>query len=189
MAFNSSKAFTWYNIIIFPWDGANYGTGIALDDRQYLTAELQVDTDKMKSAGVDSALLSVVTGAKGKFSQGRVQIAVLDTITGESSSNSGASGSRVRNTGVDAGEDLPYFGVVGHMYGENGENIVVGLPLFKADAPPGFTMTDQNKFHMTECSGSAIANALSATPTRVLFIKEQETAALITDGDTFFGIS
>lgn len=189
MGFNSGRFFTWYNIILFPWDGANYGTGVALDERMYVTVEPQSDTDEMKSAGIVTARLQVVTKTNVKISQGVVQIAVLDALTGESSSNSGASGSQVRKTGIDGGTDAPYIGIVGHMIGENGENIAVGVPLFKADAPPGFTMTDQNKYHMTECSGVGIANALASNPLRVVHVQENEAAALITDGDAFFGIS
>jgi len=189
-AYNSRIVYTLYNLKIAVWDGSNYGSPIALADEQTFTFEPQVDEAEMKSGGIVRHLLAVATHITGTLSQGRVQEDVQDALTGITSSESGSSGSRQADGGIDAGADLDYFGAVGAFHTDGGGNIVVGVPLCKPSSGFfGFTQDSQNDFIMQEASIRGIANDLSSQPDRIVFRRENEAAALVTDFDTFFGIS
>jgi hypothetical protein len=184
------RLFTLTALTVAPWDGAAYGSPVAVGDRQQLQVTPQMDTDEVKAGGVVVALLSVATHVTFTLAYARLQPAVLSVIATDSPTTSGSSPAAVTDFGTMGG-GLPYFGVMGAFASEDGGNVLIGLPLCKLDSAPA-PANDQNQFATYSVTGRGIANPASDSPGRLLVVRQYETAAALPADadavDTFFGV-
>ncbi len=174
-------AFTLVDLQVAPVTSSGYGTAVDLDYQQVMEIEPQHDTHEIKAGGKLVELLSVVTHANFKISQGLVDQEALAVIAGTTATTSGTTPNQTKTTDLEGGgAGLPYFGVIGKLVSNDGAALMIGLPKCKLDAAPA-TKSEQNQFVMAEASGRAIADSNGI----IVRYQAQETAGNI-DFSTFF---
>jgi len=181
--------YTLTDLRVARWDGTTYGTPVSLAEGQTLEFEPQADTDQKKSYGLITRLLSVFTSVNITIGVGLIQANAWWVMIRLAVSETGDSGDKIQSLGVDGGgAGLPYFGVVGNFASDDAGDVAIGIPRVKLDAPPSLA-SEQNQFILPESSAVGIANTISATPKRILFIDQNQQAKVISNFNTFFKIS
>ncbi len=157
--------------------GAYTGTVVNMDSDQLFSVEPQSDNDEMRDSGAITRALSVFTKMNWTIGMGGWDVDALAIVTGSSSSSSGSTPNRVRTTKHFAGgAGLPYFGMIAAAPTDDGGVFVLGLKICKANAKPAAEWDGkENKFHVSEVEGVAIADAANSN---IIFVdKQYETAA------------
>ncbi len=165
-----------YNIVT-----DTFGTAVELPEAQTLEFSFETDTDAIKAGGYLQHLLAVTTHATLKLSSAGVPFEALAILSGASNNSSGTPPNRTRRLNVGAGgSGLPYFGVVGKLVGEQGDDLHVGLPVCKLDGVPSWK-AEQNKFVIASAEGRAIKRASG----HLVYLLGHETAASVDFNEIF----
>lgn len=136
--------------------------GVAtLDSDQMLSVEPQSDTDQLRDSGRISRALAVATHADLTLNNGGIDFSALAVLTGSSTATSSTTPNRRRRMKYTAGgPGLPYFGVIGEGFTDDGGLVIVGLKICKLNVFPKIELDGtENKFVISECEGIAIPDA------------------------------
>lgn len=164
-----------------------YGTPGSLEYGQKLEFSPQADTDMIKAYGMAVELLAVVTHCTGAFDAGLIDDSAYQIIAGNAVASAafGTTPNQYNRLDVQVGQDgLPYFGLIGKLFGVGGADLHVGFAKCKLDSMPGFTI-EQNKFVLPSTAVSMITPDVSIR--KLVRIERHETAEDISsDFDTWF---
>lgn len=160
----------------FNINAGSFEGGVAnLDSDQMLTVESEGDTDELRDSGKIARLLAVMTKANITITQGGIDFSALAVLTGASTETSGSTPNRRRRMKLKAGNNLPYFGIIGEAYTDDGGVVPVGLKVCKLNKYPTITMDGtENKFQISEMEGTAIC---APDDDDLIYIETQETLA------------
>lgn len=140
-------------------EDGEYGTPAYIEYPQDGGYTPSMDNDMIKAGGANVEALSVHTGAEITIKEASMREDAISIIEGESSTESGTSGNRVK-TRVDTlgGPGLPYIGMVQVFNATNGAKYVVGFAKVKAKNKQDFK-AEQNKFRTGEMKFDVLATA------------------------------
>lgn len=141
----------------------SYGTPAYIEYPQDGGYEPEMDTDKIKAGGANREALAVQIGSVITLKEASMRDDAVNIIEGETASESGDSGNRVKTRHHGGGgEGLPYFGLVQVFAATNGAVYVYGAAKCKAQSKQKF-MAEQNKFRIGELKIDALATPVSDT--------------------------
>lgn len=163
-----------YNIL-----ADTFGTAIVVPEPQTYEVTPEADNDSIKATGKLTHLLSVLTHVSFKMSTAGIPFEALAIMSGASTNSSPTTQKTSKQSAGGAG--MPYFGIVGKLVGEQGDDLHLGLPVCKLDKSPGWK-AEQNKFLIGECAGKAIARESSGF---AIYVLGHQTAAAIDFAEIF----
>jgi hypothetical protein len=138
-----------------------YGTPAYIEYPQDGGYEPEMDTDKIKASGANREALAIQIGSVITLKEASMRDDAVNIIEGESATESGASGNRVKTRHHGGGgEGLPYFGMVQTFNATDGAIYVYGAAKCKAQSKQKF-MAEQNKFRVGEMKIDALATPVT----------------------------
>lgn len=150
-----------------------YGTPALIGYVQDGDVSPEHDTDTIKAGGANREMLSVQIGSTVTINEAWLSDAAHSIVTGETSSESGASGSRQRKRiNEGAGGGLPYIGMIIVGSATNGAGGVMGFAKMMANSKPQFAL-EQNTFR----TGEIEFGVLTAKPTNNKIVKQVDYEA------------
>lgn len=116
-----SPQFGLADVRIAAWDGdGTYGTLVDVPSVQEVGVTLRVQSAELTGDDAITAIASRIIAAGGTFRHGSIDVDVLEVLIGNTATSSIASPNNVKNLRVRAGDNLPYFGLIGKALAEEG---------------------------------------------------------------------
>lgn len=134
-----------------------FGTPALVEYIQDASEEAQHDTNEIKAQGANREGLTVHIGTDIKVSEASLRDDAINIITGETATQSGESGNRVKTRiRKGGGAGLPYLGIILLFAATNGARYVYGAAKCLSGNKPQFSVS-QNEFRKGEFSMKAFA--------------------------------
>lgn len=121
--------------------------------RTFSYSEITVN-DELDGSDKTVATVSFPKKLEWELENGGISLAVLEILTGEEVTVSGATPNQIEEMVRHAGTSAPYFKVLGRSVGDKGDAVYVIVPNAKITALEG--NFEQETFTVTKCSGDAI---------------------------------
>jgi hypothetical protein len=180
MAFDAygSPQYGLSDVKVANWVATNsYGTAVDIPSAQQFQVTLRVVSAELTGDDSITALASRVIGANIAMRNGSVSIGALEVLLGNTATSSIASPNTVKQLKMVGGDNLPYFGIVGKCFAEEGGGeFWMFLPKCRILGDITLANLTYGEFSIPEMT----AVAVSDTTFGVLSMIERMAAAAIT---------
>lgn len=151
-----------------------YGTAVALPIGRKLIVKPNALVSKLPGyMGKTAAVATLVQDAEVTIDGGGMPKEFLAAVLGTSVVTEGVTPNQVKSLDIEAGKNLPYFGVIGVSDDDDGGDTHVGLPKVKLTELPEWTQQNEDSvFVMSEMKGIAIPDDSDM----LVYIDANETA-------------
>lgn len=162
MAKSTRYPFGLRDVKLFPLSGTKYGDSADLPSARVMTFTPGLSSDMLQGDGRIVAAHSREGSVTWELEGGGVPVAVWETLTGATASDSAAMPNELTYMDITRVLTRPYFGVVGRAITVVAENVYLVIPKAKCtDGPSGHF--EGGTFHLTGASGRAVPDSTGVT--------------------------
>lgn len=180
MAFDSFGApqFGLADAKIAPWAATNsYGAAVDVMSVQALSVNLNMVSATLTGDDSETANASRSVSADITLRFGAIGIAAMEVLIGNTATSSVASPNVVKQLKVAGGDNMPYFGLCGQAYAEEGiGDFLMFMPKCKIMGNVRLAQMEYGQFVIPELPVKAVADATYG----ILNMIERQTAGTVT---------
>lgn len=153
-----------------------YGTAVDVPSVQMMGATLQQVAAQLEGDDSIQATAARAIGGQVQLRFGSVSIGALEVMTGQSATSSLSTPNQVKGLKIAGGDNMPYFGIVGQAYAEEGDgDLHVFIPKCKITGDIQLANLQYGQFAIPEMTVQAVDDATYG----VIYLIEHETAVAV----------
>jgi len=179
MAFDpyGAPTFGLRDVKVATWNSTNsYGTAVDVPSVQMMAATLQQTAAQLEGDDSITATAARAIGGQVQLRFGSISLAALEVMTGQAATSSLTTPNAVKGLKISGGDNMPYFGIVGQAYAEEGDgDIHVFIPKCKITGDIQLANLQYGQFAIPEMTVQAVDDATFG----VIYLVEHETATAV----------
>lgn len=179
MAFDAYGAPTFglRDVKIATWNSTgSYGTAVDVPSVQMYSATLQQTSATLEGDDSITATAARAISSSVQIRFGSISLLALEVMLGNSATSSLSTPNAVKGLKVAGGDNMPYFGIVGQAYAEEGQgDIHVFVPKCKITGDVTLANLQYGQFAIPELTVMAVDDSTYG----VIYLVEHETATAV----------
>lgn len=165
------------DVKVAAWNATNdYGTEVDVPSVQMMGTTLQQVAAQLEGDDSITATASRAIGGQVQLRFGSVSLAALEVMLGQAATSSVASPNQVKQLKISGGDTMPYFGIVGQAYAEEGDgDLHVFIPKCKITGDIQLANLQYGQFAIPEMTIQAVDDATYG----IVNLVEHQTATAV----------